>query len=65
MSWLDLNLIRTLVTVVSLGVFLGICRHAYRRTRRPRYDAIARSILHDDTTQATTPNPASYKDHHG
>lgn len=38
----DVNDLRSIVTVVSLAVFLGICLWAYRRSNRDRFDEAAR-----------------------
>ena len=45
---MDINLIRTLVTVAALGVFLAIVVWAYLPQRREKLDAQARSILRED-----------------
>lgn len=39
---LDVNDLRSIVTVVSLLVFLGICVWAWRRSNRERFDDAAR-----------------------
>jgi cbb3-type cytochrome oxidase subunit 3 len=45
---MDINLIRTFVTVVALGAFLAIVVWAYLPHRREKLDAQARSILRED-----------------
>jgi cytochrome c oxidase cbb3-type subunit 4 len=44
---MDLNDLRSLVTVVSLGVFVGICVWAWSRRNEGRFDEAARLPLHD------------------
>ena len=39
---LDVNDLRSIVTVISLAVFLGICVWAYRRSNRERFEEAAR-----------------------
>ncbi len=41
MSVLDLNLIRSLVTVAALGAFLGIVWWAWSAARRSRFEEAA------------------------
>ena len=41
MSGLDLNLIRSLVTVAALGAFLGIVWWAWGAARKARFDEAA------------------------
>ncbi|PPE70533.1 cbb3-type cytochrome c oxidase subunit 3 [Caldimonas thermodepolymerans] len=38
---MDINDLRSIVTVVSLALFLGICWWAYRRSNRGRFDEAA------------------------
>ncbi len=42
MSTLDLNLIRSLVTVAALAAFLGIVWWAWSAARKSRFDEAAR-----------------------
>lgn len=45
---IDLNLLRSAVTVLSLIVFLGIVAWAWSRGQRERFDEAARLPLQDD-----------------
>lgn len=45
---MDINLIRTLVTVAALGVFLAIVVWAYLPHRKHKLQAHAQSILRED-----------------
>ena len=38
---LDLNLVRSAITVLSLLLFVGICAHAWNRARRAQFDEAA------------------------
>jgi cbb3-type cytochrome oxidase subunit 3 len=44
---MDLNLVRSAVTVAALVAFLAIVLWAYRPSRRERLDAEARRILQE------------------
>lgn len=45
---MDLNTLRSLVTVISLLVFLGIVAWAWSRRNRERFDEAARLPLQDE-----------------
>ena len=45
---MDLNLLRSLVTLAAFGAFLAIVWWAYAPSRKARLDAQARSILDDE-----------------
>jgi len=45
---MDINLIRTLVTLACLAAFLGIVWWAYLPSRRSKLDVQAMSILEED-----------------
>jgi cbb3-type cytochrome oxidase subunit 3 len=45
---MDINLIRTLVTVAALGVFLAIVVWAYLPYRKHKLEEQAQSILRED-----------------
>ena len=44
---MDLNLIRSLVTVAALAAFLGIVWWAYSPSRRKRLEDAGRSVLEE------------------
>lgn len=44
----DLNLARSIVTVLAFATFIGICWWAYGRDRRSHFDDAARVPLDDD-----------------
>jgi cytochrome c oxidase cbb3-type subunit 4 len=44
---MDINLIRSIVTVLSMLVFIGIVLWAYSKQQKARFDAAAQSILED------------------
>ena len=44
---MDLNLIRSLVTVAALAAFLGIVWWAYSPSRRQRLEDAGRSVLEE------------------
>lgn len=46
---MDLEILRSLVTVAAFGSFLGIAWWAYAPSRKERLEAIAKSILEDNT----------------
>jgi cytochrome c oxidase cbb3-type subunit 4 len=45
---MDLNLIRSLVTVAALVTFLGIVWWAYSPARKQRMEEVGRSVLEGD-----------------
>jgi len=45
---MDINIIRTAMTVIMFAVFLGICAWAWSGKRQARFDRAARSVLDDD-----------------
>jgi cytochrome c oxidase cbb3-type subunit 4 len=45
---MDLNLIRSLVTVAALAAFLGIVWWAYSPSRRKRLEDAGRSVLEEN-----------------
>jgi len=45
---IDLNTLRSVVTVISLLVFLGIVAWAWSRRNRERFDEAARLPFQDD-----------------
>lgn len=45
---MDINLLRSLVTVAALAAFLGIVWWAYAPSRRARFEQDARLALDDD-----------------
>lgn len=44
---MDINLIRSLVTVAALAAFLGIVWWAYSPARKSRLERIGRSVLEE------------------
>ena len=44
---MDINLIRSLVTVAALAAFLGIVWWAYSPARKARLERIGRSVLEE------------------
>jgi len=62
---MDINLMRALVTVLSLVAFLAIVWRTYSRRNKHAYDAIAALPLHEDEAliaaeaAATAPAPAT------
>jgi cbb3-type cytochrome oxidase subunit 3 len=46
---MDLDIVRSLVTLAAFGTFLGIVWWAYAPARKARLDAIAKSILEENT----------------
>ena len=54
MTAMDINDVRSLITVASLVAFLGIVVWAYSAKRRARFDEAARSVLDesDETVDA-------------
>ena len=49
---MDINTLRAVVTLVSLGCFLGIAAWAYSRSMLGRFDAAARLPFIDDGADA-------------
>jgi cytochrome c oxidase cbb3-type subunit 4 len=47
-EFIDVNLLRSLVTVAALAAFLGIVWWAYAPSRRARFERDARLALDDD-----------------
>jgi cytochrome c oxidase cbb3-type subunit 4 len=45
---MDINLLRSLITVAALAAFLGIVWWAYAPSRRARFEQDARMALDDD-----------------
>lgn len=45
---MDINLIRSIVTVLSMLVFIGIVLWAYSKQQKARFDEAARSVLEED-----------------
>lgn len=45
---MDINLVRTGVTILSLALFLGIVFWAYRPAHKSRFEADGRSVLLDN-----------------
>lgn len=45
MTGMDINDVRSLVTVVSLVAFLGVVAWAYGSKRKARFEQAARSVL--------------------
>jgi cytochrome c oxidase cbb3-type subunit IV len=45
---MDINDVRSLITVVSLVAFLGIVAWAYGSKRKARFEQAARSVLDED-----------------
>jgi len=50
---MDLNDLRSLVTVMSLGVFVAICVWAWSRRNQSRFDEAARLPLNDSERSST------------
>jgi cytochrome c oxidase cbb3-type subunit IV len=44
---MDINDVRSLITVVSFAIFIGIVVWAYGSKRKARFEAEARSVLDD------------------
>lgn len=49
MEFLDIGLLRGLLTVLLMAAFLGLCVWAYSRRRQAEFDEAARLPLEDDT----------------
>lgn len=45
---MDLNDVRSLVTLISLGVFLGIVAWAYAKRNQQRFEELGQLPLQDD-----------------
>ncbi|QIM51656.1 cbb3-type cytochrome oxidase subunit 3 [Hydrogenophaga crocea] len=45
---MDINILRSLVTVISLGVFVGIVAWAWSRRNQARFDEAARLPFQDE-----------------
>ncbi|MBL0943982.1 MAG: cbb3-type cytochrome c oxidase subunit 3 [Hydrogenophaga sp.] len=45
---MDINTLRSLVTVISLGVFVGIVAWAWSRRNQARFDEAARLPFQDE-----------------
>ena len=52
---MDIEIFRSIMTVVSMGTFLGIVGWAWGSGRRQRFDAAARLPLEDDAYEAGLP----------
>jgi len=53
---MDINIARSIVTLLSFVSFIGICWFAWSKTSQANYDAAARSVLQDDLpTGVVTP----------
>jgi cytochrome c oxidase cbb3-type subunit 4 len=52
---MDINSIRSLVTVLSFAVFLGIVIWAWSARRKPAFDEAANLPFADDDVPATQP----------
>ena len=46
---MDINDFRSLITVLGLLCFLGICAWAYSKHRKPEFDAASRIPLEDQS----------------
>jgi cytochrome c oxidase cbb3-type subunit 4 len=53
---MDLNLLRSIFTVLAFVSFIGICWWAYSRDRRAAFDEAARLPLDDETATAKDPS---------
>jgi cbb3-type cytochrome oxidase subunit 3 len=45
---MDLDILRSLVTLAAFGTFLGIVWWAYAPARKERLESVGRSILEED-----------------
>lgn len=52
---MDIEIFRSIMTVVSMGTFLGIVGWAWSSSRRGQFDAAARLPLDDDAYEAGLP----------
>jgi cbb3-type cytochrome oxidase subunit 3 len=48
---MDINLLRSLVTVVALAAFLGIIWWAYAPARKAKLEAAGRSVLEEENNR--------------
>ncbi len=46
---MDFSMLNSIVTVISLVVFIGVMYWAYARQNKERFEAIGRSLLENDT----------------
>ena len=56
MTAMDINDIRSLVTVVSFVAFLGIVAWAYSAKRKARFEEAARSVLLEEDAEPVAGN---------
>lgn len=52
---MDLSMLNSIITVISLIVFLGILYWAYAKQNKERFEAIGKSLLEIDTEQKIDP----------
>ena len=52
---MDFSMLNSIITVISLVVFLGILYWAYASQNKERFEAIGRSLLEIDTDQKEHP----------
>jgi len=50
---MDINLIRSLISVAAFAAFIGIVWWAYGGSRKKRFETVAVAVLHDDDTPAS------------
>jgi cytochrome c oxidase cbb3-type subunit 4 len=49
---MDINVVRSVITVVSFAVFIGIVVWAYGSKRKARFEEEARSVLDDSDEES-------------
>lgn len=56
MEYLDIGLLRGLLTVLLMAAFLGLCVWAFSRRRKADFDEAARLPLEDDAGAPPAPD---------
>jgi cytochrome c oxidase cbb3-type subunit 4 len=59
MEWLDMGLVRGLITAISLATFLGICWWAYRPANKGRFENDGWLVFESEEAEARIPVRAS------
>lgn len=52
---MDFSILNSIVTVISLVIFLGVLYWAYAKQNKERFEAIGRSLLEIDTDPKIDP----------
>lgn len=52
---MDFSMLNSIITVISLAVFLGILYWAYARQNKEKFEAIGQSLLEIDTDLTMDP----------